>query len=93
MFFHQLAGFYLFFFYHVYFPLMTFLLYPMMFHCASIMNIYTIARLSLLFHSPKAIRAFNAVIETPDEDIMVLRTARMPLLDVYAAITAERREG
>jgi aminoglycoside 2'-N-acetyltransferase I len=46
-----------------------------------------------MWHGPKAIRAFNAVIETPDEDIMILRTARTPLLDTYATITAEWREG
>lgn len=46
-----------------------------------------------MWYGPKAIRTSNAVIETLDEDVMVLRTARTPFLDVYTAITAEWRKG
>lgn len=42
---------------------------------------------------PKAIRTPTALIETPDEDVMILRTANTPMLDVSTAITAEWREG
>jgi GNAT superfamily N-acetyltransferase len=41
----------------------------------------------------KAIRTSNTVIETPDENIMILRTTQTPLLNIHAAITAEWREG
>ena len=46
-----------------------------------------------LWRGPKAIRTLDAVIETLDEDVMVLRTIWTPVLDVDVGITAEWREG
>jgi aminoglycoside 2'-N-acetyltransferase I len=42
---------------------------------------------------PKAIRTSEALIATPDEDVMILRTAKTPPLDIFTTITAEWREG
>ncbi|GHO58288.1 GNAT family N-acetyltransferase [Ktedonobacter robiniae] len=45
------------------------------------------------WRGPKAIRTVETLIATPDEDVMILRTAKTPSLDVSTTITAEWREG
>jgi aminoglycoside 2'-N-acetyltransferase I len=42
---------------------------------------------------PKAIRTSETLIATPDEDVMILRTAKTPPLNIFTTITAEWREG
>ncbi len=42
---------------------------------------------------PRTIRTSNTILETPNEDVMVLRTAWTSVLNVHSAITAEWREG
>ena len=46
-----------------------------------------------MWRGPKAIRTSETLIATPDEDVMILRTAKTPSLDISTAITAEWREG
>jgi len=46
-----------------------------------------------LWLGPTAIRLSEALLDTPDETVMILRTARTPALDVTTLLTAEWREG
>ena len=45
------------------------------------------------WRGPTAIRVAGGLLQTPDEEIMILRTPRTPPLDLDAPITAEWREG
>src|SRR4051794_15727184 len=45
------------------------------------------------WRGPTAIRLAEGLLPTPDEEIMILRTAQTPPLDLDAPITAEWREG
>jgi aminoglycoside 2'-N-acetyltransferase I len=45
------------------------------------------------WRGPTAIRRGDGLLPTPGEEIMILRTARTPPLDLHALITAEWREG
>jgi aminoglycoside 2'-N-acetyltransferase I len=46
-----------------------------------------------MWRGPKAIRTSETLIATPDENVMILRTAKTPPLDISTTITAEWREG
>ena len=45
------------------------------------------------WRGPTAIRADDGLVPTPDDEIMILRTAQTPPLDLDATITAEWRAG
>jgi aminoglycoside 2'-N-acetyltransferase I len=45
------------------------------------------------WRGPTAIRLAEGLLATPDEEIMILRTAQTPPLDLDVMITAEWREG
>lgn len=45
------------------------------------------------WRGPTAIRAEDGLLSTPDDEIMILRTAQTPPLDLDATITAEWRAG
>jgi hypothetical protein len=46
-----------------------------------------------VWHGPLAIRTEHALLDTPDEEVMILRLAGTPPLDVYTRLTAEWRQG
>ncbi len=46
-----------------------------------------------MWRGPKVIRTPKGPLATPDEDVMIFRTAHTPPLDVTTMITAEWREG
>lgn len=46
-----------------------------------------------LWRGPLAIRTDGGLLQTPDEQVMVLRLPRTPALDLAAALTAEWRPG
>ncbi|HEY8599758.1 MAG TPA: GNAT family N-acetyltransferase [Thermomicrobiales bacterium] len=45
------------------------------------------------WRGPTAIRTADGLLQTPDEEIMILRTPQTPPLELDAPITAEWREG
>lgn len=45
------------------------------------------------WRGPTAIRTADGLIDTPEDEIMILRTARTPPLDLDATMVAEWREG
>jgi hypothetical protein len=46
-----------------------------------------------MWEGPTAIRTSDGVMETPEEQIMILPTARTPALKTSVGLTAEWREG
>lgn len=46
-----------------------------------------------MWQGPLAIRTATGLLDTPDEEVMILQTPRTPALDLHTRITAEWREG